>query len=63
MICAHCRRPLKHPAARIGRLTFGGTCARNLGLLAPRSVRVAIFDVRRGVARDDLTGDLFDVDR
>ena len=46
MICAHCRRPLKRPAARIGRLVFGPVCARSLGLLAPPSVRQSVFDAR-----------------
>lgn len=59
MICAHCRRPLKHPAARIGRLCFGPVCARSLGLLAPPSVRHAVCDVRHRVERDDRTPDLF----
>lgn len=60
MICAHCRRPLKRPAARIGRLCFGPVCARSLGLLAPPSVRQSVFDVRpRRVERDDRTPDLF----
>ena len=59
MICAHCRRPLKRPAARIGRLCFGPVCARSLGLLAPPSVRHAVCDVRYRVERDDRTPDLF----
>ena len=59
MICAHCRRPLKRPAARIGRLVFGPVCARSLGLLAPPSVRHAVCDVRYRVERDDRTPDLF----
>ena len=60
MICAHCRRPLKRPAACIGRLCFGPVCARSLGLLAPPSVRHAVCDVRpRRVERDDRTPDMF----
>lgn len=60
MICAHCRRPLKRPAAMVGKLAFGPTCARNLGLLAPPLVRKSVFDVRpRRVERDDRTLDLF----
>ena len=59
MICAHCRRPLRRPAARIGRLCFGPVCARSLGLLAPPSVRHAVCDVRNRVERDDRTPDLF----
>ena len=52
MICAHCRRPLKRPAAMVGKLAFGPTCARRLGLLAPPSVRYR-------VERDERTPDLF----
>jgi hypothetical protein len=59
MICAHCRRPLKRPAACIGRLCFGPVCARSLGLLAPPSARPAVCDVRYRVERDDRTPDLF----
>ena len=60
MICAHCRRPLKRPAARIGRLVFGPVCARSLGLLAPPSVRHAVCDVRSRVERDERTKDMFE---
>ena len=60
MICAHCRRPLKRPAACIGRLCFGPVCARSLGLLAPPSVRHAVCDVRSRVERDDRTKDMFE---
>jgi hypothetical protein len=59
MICAHCRRPLKRPAARIGRLCFGPVCARSLGLLAPPSARHAVGDGRYRVDRDVGTPDLF----
>ena len=59
MICAHCRRPLKRSAARIGPLCFGPVCARRLGLLAPPSVRHAVCDVRYRVERDERTPDLF----
>ena len=59
MICANCRRPLKRPAAMVGKLAFGPTCARNLGLLAPPSVRHAACDVRSRVERDERTLDLF----
>ena len=59
MICAHCRRTLKRPAAMVGKLAFGRTCARNLGLLAPPSVRHAVCDVRYRVERDERTPDLF----
>lgn len=44
----------------IGRLAFGPTCARRLGLLAPPSVRQAVCDVRYRVARDERTPDLFE---
>ncbi len=60
MICAHCRRTLKHPAARVGRLLFGPVCARRLGLLAPPSVRAAVCDVRTRAERDERTQDLFE---
>lgn len=60
MICAHCRRPLKRPAARIGRLCFGPVCARSLGLLAPASVRHAVCNVRHRAERDDRTADMFE---
>ena len=59
MICANCRRSLKRPAAMVGTLAFGPTCARNLGLLAPPSVRHAVCDVRKRVERDERTPDLF----
>lgn len=60
MICAHCRRTLKHPAAMVGKLAFGPVCARSLGLLAPPSVRHAVCDVRRRVERDERTKDMFE---
>ena len=59
MICAHCRRSLKRPAAIVGKLAFGPVCARSLGLLAPPSVRHAVCDVRYRVERDERTPDLF----
>ena len=59
MICAHCRRSLKRPAAMVGKLAFGPVCARSLGLLAPPSVRHAVCDVRYRVERDERTSDLF----
>ena len=59
MICANCRRPIKHPAAMVGKLAFGPVCARRLGLLAPPSVRHAVCDVRYRVERDERTPDLF----
>jgi len=59
MICAQCLRPLKRPAAMVGKLAFGPTCARNLGLLAPPSVRHVVCDVRNRVERDERTPDLF----
>ena len=46
MICAHCRRPLRRPAAMVGKL-------------APPSVRHAVCDVRYRVERDERTPDLF----
>ena len=60
MICANCRRPLKRPAATLGRLAFGPTCARRLGLLALLSVWHAVCDVRYRVERDERTPDLFE---
>ena len=63
MICAHCRRALKHPAARVGRLCFGPVCAQRLGLLAPPSVQRSVFDVRKRAERDERTPDLFEVAR
>ena len=60
MICAHCRRPLRRPAAMVGRLCFGPVCARSLGLLAPASVRQSVFDVRHRVERDERTPDMFE---
>lgn len=60
MKCAHCGRPLKRPAARIGRLCFGAVCARRLALLAPPSVRQAVCDVRRRAERDVETVDMFE---
>lgn len=51
---------MKRPAAQVGRLGFGPVCARKLGLLAPSSVRHAVFDVRRRNERDDMTMDLFE---
>ena len=59
MICAHCRRSLKRPAAMVGKLAFGPVCARSLGLLAPPSARHAVCDVRYRVERDERTSDLF----
>lgn len=60
MICAHCRRPLKHPAAKVGRLLFGPVCARQLGMLAPAAVRATVFDVRSRGGRDERTQDMFE---
>lgn len=51
---------MKRAAAQVGRLGFGPVCARRLGLLAPPSVRYALFDVRRRQERDELTLDLFE---
>lgn len=60
MICAHCRRPLRRPAAMVGKLAFGPVCARRLGLLAPASVRAGVCDVRTRAERDERTQDLFE---
>lgn len=58
MICANCRRPLKHPAAEVGRMKFGMTCARNLGLIAQPTRRTIVLE-RLPPVRDPLTPDLF----
>lgn len=46
MICAHCRRPLRRPAAMVGKLAFGPVCARRLGLLTPPGI---IGDIARHI--------------
>lgn len=53
MICAHCRRPLKHPAAEVGRI-----CAQRLGLIEQPSPRLLARDPMP-VTRDPNTPDLF----
>jgi hypothetical protein len=58
MICANCRRPLKHPAAEVGRMQFGRTCARNLSLIEQTTPRLIARD-RIAVKRDPHTPDLF----
>ena len=57
MICAHCRRPLKHPAAEVGQMRFGRICAQRLGLMPePRGL---FAGMNPPVKRDQLTQDLF----
>lgn len=58
MICANCRRPLKNPAAEVGRMKFGRTCAQHLGLIGPAIPRLLARD-RMPVKRDPHTPDLF----
>lgn len=59
MICANCRRPLKHPAAEVGRMKFGRTCAQNLGLIAAPEPRGLFTGMNPPIKRDTLTQDLF----
>ena len=58
MICANCRRPLKHPAAEVGRMKFGRICAQRLGLIEQPAPRFLARD-RIAVTRDPHTPDLF----
>ena len=58
MICANCRRPLKHPAAEVGRMRFGRICAQRLGLIEQSAPRFLARD-RTPVTRDPHTPDLF----
>ncbi len=59
MICANCRRPLKHPAAEVGRMKFGRTCAQHLGLIATPDPRGLFAGMNPSAKRDPLTQDLF----
>lgn len=56
MICANCRRPLKHVAAEVGRMKFGRICARRLGLIEQTFSRLPTPSAS---IRDPLTPDLF----
>ena len=58
MICANCRRPIKHPAAEVGRMKFGRICAQHLGLIEQPAPRFLARD-RIAVTRDPHTPDLF----
>ena len=58
MICAHCRRPLKHPAAEVGSMRFGRICAQRLGLIEQPIPRFLARDPIP-VTRDPHTPDLF----
>ena len=58
MICANCRRPLKHPAAEVGRMKFGRVCAQRLGLIEQPIPQFLARD-RMPVTRDPHTPDLF----
>ena len=58
MNCANCRRPLKHPAAEVGRMKFGRICAQHLGLIEQPAPRFLARD-RIAVTRDPHTPDLF----
>ena len=58
MICANCRRPLKHPAAEVGRMRFGRICAQRLGLIEQPIPQFMARD-RMPVTRDPPTPDLF----
>ena len=58
MICANCRRPLKNPAAEVGRMKFGRVCAQRLGLIEAPIPQFLARD-RIPVTRDPHTQDLF----
>ncbi|HML83082.1 MAG TPA: hypothetical protein PKE37_15095 [Thiomonas arsenitoxydans] len=58
MICANCRRPLKHPVAEVGRMRFGRICAQRLGLIEQSTHRFLARD-RMPVTHDPHTPDLF----
>lgn len=62
MICAQCHRPMKSPAIQIGRVAFGPTCARRLGLIKSDPARSAARSpaVPQAPVRDDRTPDLFE---
>lgn len=59
MICANCRRPLKHVAAEVGRMKFGRICAQKLGLIATPEPRGFFAGMNPPPKRDPLTQDLF----
>lgn len=58
MNCANCRRPLKNPAAEVGRMKFGRVCAQRLGLIEQPDPQFLARD-RMPVVRDPHTKDLF----
>ena len=62
MICAQCHRPMKTPAIQIGRVAFGPTCARRLGLIksGPARALARSLAIPQAPARDDRTPDLFE---
>lgn len=57
MKCAQCGRPIKQPAAQIGRLNFGPTCAKRLGLTVRQLHETQ--QVKSAAERDPYTRDLF----
>ena len=57
--CANCRRPLKHPAAEVGRMKFGRICAQRLGLIPSPEPRGLFAGMNPPVKRDQFTQDLF----
>ena len=59
MICAHCRRPLKNPAAEVGRMRFGRICAQRLGLIPSPEPRGLFAGMTAPAKRDPFTQDLF----
>ena len=59
MICANCRRPLKHPAAEVGRMKFGRICAQRLGLMPSPEPRGLFAGMNPPAKRDQFTQDLF----
>ena len=59
MICANCRRILKHPAAEVGRMKFGRICAQRLGLMPIPEPRGLFAGMNPPAKRDPLTQDLF----
>ena len=59
MICANCRRPLKHAAAEVGKMKFGRICAQRLGLIPSPELRGLFAGMTPPAKRDPLTQDLF----
>lgn len=61
MNCTRCNRKLKKPSATQGSAVYGPDCARFLGLLKPRKLRIILDGKAIPVRGDTMTQDMFGV--